>query len=48
MRLSHSITESGEALSSGLLLIQHGINLIQGIRQLAEGLRGNNAHNVLK
>lgn len=31
-------TEASEALGSGALLIQHGIDLIQRVRELAESL----------
>lgn len=35
---TYTFTKASEALSSGVLLIQHGINLIQCVRQLAENL----------
>lgn len=36
---SYTFTEACEALSSGPLLIQHGIDLVQSVRQLTESLR---------
>lgn len=35
---SYTFTETSEALSSGPLLVQHGIDLVQRVRQLAESL----------
>lgn len=39
-KCSYTFTEASEALGSGPLLIQHGINLIQRVRKLAESLYG--------
>lgn len=36
---SYTFTEASEALSSGPLLVQHGIDLVQRVGQLAESLR---------